>query len=345
MAVAGKDFSKIISFKNDLTHEFDLTDLGEIHYILGLLVTQDRVNRHIYLNQTGYIETILKRFGMAESTPVNIPLATNHNLSLEQCPKNAEELEAYQKYLKGINYLSMVGSLLYATQTRPDIQYAVGIVAQYAANPGITHLATCKRILHYLKGTKDFSLMLGTLNHGGIRLVGWSDANWAGDSDDRKSVSGYSFDVDGGTVSWSSKKQRVVATSTVEAEYIASSNATKEAIWLCTLLSELDYPQSTTIIHTDSAGNIALSHNPVAHSRAKHIDIRYHFIRDRIERKEVELKYVTTKSMVADIFTKALPRDSFTRLREVLGVIDTSVLSSGSVEKCAESTEIDDVKE
>lgn len=215
-----------------------------------------------------------------------------------------------------------MGSLLFATQTRPDIQFGVGLVAQFSGNPGIAHLATAKRILRYLKGTANFRLALGRRKEGELDLVGWSDSNWAQDLDTRKSVSGFVFEISGASVSWSSKKQSAVATSTVEAEYVASANATREAVWLRTLLKELDFPQTdATIIHADNQGCIALAGNPVSHSRAKHIDIRHHFIRERIENKEIKLEYISTKNMLADIFTKALPCESFIKFRERLGVL------------------------
>jgi hypothetical protein len=154
------------------------------------------------------------------------------------------------------------------TQTCPNIQFAVSLVAQFSSNPGISHLAACKHILQYLKGTASFCLELGHRNNGDFDLVGWSDSSWAQDLDGtRKSVSGYVFDIAGRSVSWSSKKQTIVATSTIEAEYVVAANATKEAIWLHILLKELDFPQTTTtIIHADNQGCIALSGNPVSHS-------------------------------------------------------------------------------
>jgi len=174
--------------------------------------------------------------------------------------------------------------------------------------------------LRYLKRTLTFGLKLGGKDEG-LDLVGWSDSDWAQDFDSRRSISWYVFDIAGGSVSWSSKKQPTVALSTTEAEYMAASNATKEAVWLQVLLSDLGFPQGeATVIHNDNKGCIALSRNPVSHSRAKHIDIRHHFIRERIANSEVDLKYCSTKDMIADIFTKALPREAFEKFRGALGV-------------------------
>jgi hypothetical protein len=177
-----------------------------------------------------------------------------------------------------------------------------------------------KRVLRYLKGTAHFGLAFGG-SDSGADLIGWTDSDWAQDVDTRRSVGGFVFDVAGGSVSWSSKKQPTVALSTVEAEYMAASNATKEAIWLRTLLGDLGFTQvEATTIHADNQGCIALSRNPVSHSRAKHIDIRHHFIRERVENNEVDLKFCSKKNMIADIFTKPLPRDSFKKFRAALGV-------------------------
>jgi hypothetical protein len=270
---------------------------------------------------------------MKEAHPVSTPLAVNHGLSLSGSPTTSTEVEKYKEYSHGIHYLSLVGSLIFATQTRPDIQFAVGLVVQFSKNPGIQHLSACKRILRYLKGTSNFCLELGRRNEGKINLVGWSDASWAQDVDTRRSVGGYVFSIDDSSVSWSSKRQPSIAMSTLEAEYIASANATKEAIWLHTILKELDFPQRTsTVINADNLGCIALSGNPVSHTRAKHIDIRYHFIRERVAKGTIKLNFVSTKFMLADVFTKALPRDAFEKFREQLGLI-RDITSSGSVEK------------
>ena len=144
--------------------------------------------------------------------------------------------------MTGIHYLSLVGSLLYATQTHPDIQFSVNLIAQFSGDPGIPYLETAKCILHYLKGTQEFSLVLGHQGRDTVDIVGQTDLDWASNVDSRHSVGGFVFDVAGGCVSWSSKKQVSIATSSVEAEYVASANTTKEAVWLRTLLKEVGYP-------------------------------------------------------------------------------------------------------
>jgi len=325
MAVAGKGIPGIVLFKQNLSKDFEITDLGELRFILGILVTRDRSKYLIFLNQSAYITQVLARFGMLDAKPVSTPLPVKHGLSISQSPSSKAEEDGYIDFARGIHYLSLVGSLLYATQTHPDIQFSVNLVAQFSGNPGIPHLEAAKCILRYLKGTQNFSLILGQHGRDAVDIVGWTDSDWAGDVDSRRSVGGFVFDVAGGCVSWSSKKQVSVATSSVEAEYVASANATKEAVWLRTLLKEVGYPQhQATIIHADNQGAIALARNPTSHSRAKHIDICFHFIRERIEKNEIKLQYISTHQMVADILTKALPREAFEKFRKALGVVQVS---------------------
>ena len=210
--------------------------------------------------------------------------------------------------------------MLYACQTRLDIAHATGVLAQFGANPGKPHYEALKHVLRYLKGTAHFGLTFGGSDNK-TDLIGWSDADWAQDTDTRRSIVVFIFDDAGGYVSWSSKKQPTVALSTAEAEYMAASNATKEAIWLRTLLRDMGFPPTqATTIHADNQACIALARNPVVHSRAKHIDIRHHFICERVANKEVDLRYCSTKDMLADIFTKQLPRDAFEKFRAALGV-------------------------
>jgi len=210
----------------------EITDLGELHYILGIQVKHDRTACTISLNQTTYIHNVLECFGMENLNPVSTPLNTKGRLSAAQSPQTKEESKAYLEYARGLVYIQIVGSVIYVTQTRPDVLHAVGVLSQFSANPGKAHLESLKHVLRYLKVTAHFSLTLGQQGTNRIDLVGWTDLDWVQDPDTRQSISGFIFDVAGSKVAWSSKKQPTIALSTVESEYMAASNVTKEAIWL-----------------------------------------------------------------------------------------------------------------
>src|SRR5271154_1077835 len=252
MTVASGNMAGIAKIKADLRKIFDITDLGVLGHILGIQINRDRTIRTTRLNQTAYIQELLRRHGMQDCAPVSTPLAIKEKLSTAQSPTNPTEKAAYADHAKDLNYAECLGGILYVTQTRPDIQHAVGICAQFTTNPGKPHLEALKRILRYLKGTAHFGLTLG--NKGDqLDLVGWTDSDWAQDTDTRRSIGGFVFDVAGGSVSWSSKKQPTVALSTTEAEYMAASAATKEAIWLRILLEDLGFPQTeATTIRADN---------------------------------------------------------------------------------------------
>jgi hypothetical protein len=202
--------------------------------------------------------------------------------------------------------------------TRPDIAYAVGALSQFSSNPGKAHWQAVKRVMRYLQGTKEMCLTYSAA----IKLIGYTDADWGGDHDDRRSTSGYIFLLGDGVISWSSKKQRTVALSSTEAEYMAATQATKEAVWLRNLLFELGYPQHDhpTTIFADNQSCIALAKNPTFHARTKHIDIQHHYVRERLEDGNIELVYCNTNDMVADILTKALSKDKVTSFSQSMGL-------------------------
>jgi hypothetical protein len=209
--------------------------------------------------------------------------------------------------------------LRYLTCTRPDILYGVGLVSRYMESPTTTHFKEAKRILRYVKGTIDFSLLYPSSNE--FKLVGYSDSDWGGDVDDRKSTTWFVFYLGSSAFTLSSKKQPIVTLSTCEAEYVAATSSVCHAIWLRKLLKELHMPQKdATEIFVDNKSAITLTKNPVFHDRSKHIDTRYHFIRECIVKKEVQLKFVKTHDQVADIFTKPLNNEIFSKLRALLGV-------------------------
>jgi hypothetical protein len=218
-------------------------------------------------------------------------------------------------------YQSAVGSLMYAMLgTRPDIAFAVSVVSRYASNPSERHKTAVKRIFRYLRGTTNLRL---TFKGDLVYLTGYTDADWAGDPDTRRSTSGYVFNIGSGAISWSSKRQPTVALSTCEAEYVSQTEAAKEAIWLKTLLDQLNPEDSSpvaTIIYGDNQGAIALAKNPQFHARTKHIDIQHHFIRQKVDEGKIELQYVPTAKQVADGLTKALCKDKFLLFRRALGL-------------------------
>jgi hypothetical protein len=213
----------------------------------------------------------------------------------------------------------MVGSLMYLTATRPDLMFAVNLIARFMEHPVETHLMAAKRIMRYIRGT----LKLGILYKRGkqAELIAYSDSDYGGDVDDRKSTSGYVFMLGFGAVSWSSRKQPIVTLSTTEAEFIAAAYCVCQGIWLKRILECIGLKQSKCLtVFCDNSSTIKLSKNPVLHGRSKHIDIRFHFLRNLSCDGDIELVHCASQEQLADIMTKALKLDVFEKLRERLGV-------------------------
>jgi hypothetical protein len=316
LIMLSNDLEALNNLKKKLSERFEMKDLGEAHYVLGIQIIRDRSSKMIRINQTNYIENILKKFNMADCKTIGAPTDINVKLSTSQSPQSDEERAEMVK----IPYQNAIGSLMYAMiGTRPDIAYSVGVLSKYNANPGKAHWQAVKRVFRYLQGTKNHSL---EYRQTGKSLIGYCDADWAGDSDDRKSTTGYAFILAGGAVTWSSKKQPTVALSTTEAEYMAITQATKEAIWLQSLLEQLDFRKSkeVTTIYDDNQGCVALTKNSVHHARTKHIDIQHHFVREKVENKEVTIEYCDTNNMTADILTKGLAKEKHKRFSEGMGL-------------------------
>jgi hypothetical protein len=228
-------------------------------------------------------------------------------------------MDGYSTPVDSTTYQSLIGSLLYAAMaTRPDIAHAVGVLSRFNSAPNEAHMTAAKRVCRYLKGTNDLKLVYtGTI---GCETIGYSDADWASNIDDRHSTSGNLFMIAGAAVSWLSKRQATVALSTAEAEYVALTSAVQEAVWMRRLLQSLGEEVKAVTINEDNQGSIKMSHNPVMHSRTKHIDIRYHYVRETVSDGIIALKYCPTKDMIADILTKPLGKGRFEILREKMGL-------------------------
>lgn len=299
--------------KEELKKKFEMEDQKEVHYCLGMTIKRQRRNKIMVINQKSYLESILRRFGMADCREIATPMEPN---------KKYNKLPEGSKPVNTNEYQALIGCLTYAAiATRPDIASAVGLLSQFMSNPGPEHWVGAKRILRYLKGTLNYGLKFDASQKHGLKLQGYSDADWGRDVNTRRSTSGYLCKLGGGTISWRSKRQSIVALSSTEAEYVALSMATQEAIWLRRLLSSIGFQQSTAVkLFEDNQGAIALSKNPAHHTRTKHIDVKYHFIRDAIESKEIEVEYCQTNKMIADILTKGLQKQKFEELRRMMGV-------------------------
>ena len=297
--------------KSCLSTRFLMKDLGVLNYFLGVNIVQE--NNKIFINQSVYANNLLKKFGFENCKPVSTPV----DISLESTlVKATDDSDIFDKE----KYQSAVGSLLYlSTKTRPDINYAVCNVAKYCSNPTTRHWCAVKRIFRYIKGTCDMGILYDS--HNSSECIGYSDADWAGDKSDRKSTSGYCFIMNNGLVSWRTNKQSCVALSTAEAEYVALAGAAQEAIWLKHLLSDMNFDiGSPLLIKEDNQSAICLAQNPKDHPKSKHIDIKYHFIRELVINNEIKIEYCPTNDMLADIFTKGLTADKFVKLRNMLGL-------------------------
>ena len=309
--LAAKSEQRMSDVKQAISNRFAVKDMGELKYFLGVAVDQETNPDCIWIGQPAYTQRVLDKFGMDQAKPVSTPVDASAKLV-----KTGEDEETIDQ----LKYQSAVGSLLYLSMwTRPDITYAVGNAAKFCSNPSKEHWTAVKRIMRYLKGTIDYGLCYDRSSPG--ECVRYSDADWAGDLKDRKSTSGYLFQICGTAVSWRSKKQTCVALSTAEAEYMALASAAQEAIWLQHLVGDLgNKPVDPMVLYEDNQSAICMSKNPQFHGRAKHIGIKFHYIREQVERGAVALKYCPSNDMIADMLTKGLARDQFYKLRKMAGV-------------------------
>lgn len=307
--IAARDKATIQATKDNLFKSFQGRDMGEVASFLSIKITRDRDNLQLKADQTGMINAIVQEFGLDSAKTKTTPLSPGVKLTQTE----GDELDK-QKF----PYNTLVGKLMFlAVATRPDIAYSVGALTRFMTKPTTTHWQAAKGIVRYLAATSDKGI---TFRGSDTKLSGFCDADYAGDIDTRKSTTGYVFVLNGGAISWSSKRQPTVAASTTEAEYMAAGSAVKEGLWLRKLLGSLDLPMDAVHIACDNQSAIKLLKNPIFSARSKHIDIIHHFARERVLRKEVTFHYVHTRKMLADLMTKPLPAEQHKELCNQIGV-------------------------
>ena len=308
LIISGSKLSTVERFKSQLKQRFNMKDLGPLTSCLGMEIKQDPTNGTITVSQSKYIGEILRRFGMSDKMSRSSPVPMEPGLKLFACKDAATSNYPYRE---------VVGSLMYLmTSTRPDISFAVGKLSRYLNSHGPDHHAAAQQVLRYLHGTPNVGLTFRK-SADSPSLLCYSDSDWASDVETRRSTTGYIFILAGAPISWCSKLQPTVALSSTEAEYMALSATTQEAISIRNLCSDLNIISPGPItIFGDNQGSIAMAKNPVNHKASKHISIRHHFVRERVDSKEVQLQYTPTASMLADFLTKALAKVSFLRIRD-----------------------------
>jgi len=303
-----------IEFENLMKSQFEMSMMGKINNFLGLNIRHNREG--ILINQEKYTKNLLEKFGMLNSTKLRVPMAVGTRLT-PSLDAPAVDLTLYR---------SMIGSLLYLTASRPDIMFSVCCCARFQANPREPHLTAVKNIFRYLKGTVSLGLWYPAKI--GFFIQAFSDSDLGGCTLDRKSTTGGCQLLDGKLVSWQSKKQTCVAISTAEAEYISAAACTSQIIWIQSQLRDYAINMKKIPLYCDSQSAIRICHNPVQHSKTKHIALRYHFIKDHVEDGNIEIHFVKTTEQLADIFTKPLDEKSFVRILAGLGMINANSISS-----------------
>ena len=295
-------------FKCQMSKEFDMYDLGKLNYYLGIEVIQKE--GYTELKQTAYAKKLLEKSGMFDCNPVKYPMEPNTQLVKDDHGKSVNLTE----------FKSIVGGLRYLVHTRPNIAYSVGIVSRFMERPTTLHLNAVKRILRYIKGTMDYGLVYSK-GSGNYLLSGYSDSDLAGNVEDRRSTGGVVFYLNESLITWVSQKQRCVALSSCEAEFMAATAAACQGVWLQNLLRQItDMEHDPVVIYIDNKSAIDLAKNPVFHGRSKHIDIRYHFIRECVDRGEIVVKHIRTEEQRANVLTKAMTTVKFERMCVLLGV-------------------------
>ena len=308
MLITGSNSHKIVEFKESMKWVFEMTDLGILSSYLGIEIKHEAT--YTWLNQRSYIETILHSFKINECNLVRTPMEARFQLGTQ---RGKDEVNPSR-------FRSLIGSLRYLLNTQPDLTYSVNYLSKYMSNPSSEHMNAAKRVLRYIKGTSSFGLRYerGMKKHS---IHGFSDSDFAGDSYDWKSTSGQVFFIGNSDITWNTVKQSVVALSSCEAEYIAASAASCQGIWIIRFIEELVNMKVRPFkLFVDNVSAISLSKNLSQHGRSKHIDTKFHFIRDCVEKGYVEVDYMKTELQLADSFTKPLGRIKFEEIQEKLGV-------------------------
>lgn len=307
--VTGYNSQYLSDFIKRLNSIFALKDLGPLSYFLGIEACRD--SSGMYLSQEKYIADILDKLKMSNCAPVDTPMVTGRKFTAKDGTLMKDP------YL----YRRAIGSLQYLTTTRPDISFVVNKLSQFLSSPIDVHYSGVKRILRYLQGTKHIGLHIRPASS--LKLVAYTDADWATDLDDRKSVGGMCTYLGNTLLSWASRIQRVFSRSSTESEYRALADSAAEVRWITSLLTELGLKLSQpAMIWCDNLSAKALAANPVQHARSKHIEIDVHFVRDMILSNEVDVHYVPSSLQVADCFTKALSQSQFEKNRSKLGLVE-----------------------
>jgi hypothetical protein len=338
LLIISSSLPRLVHLKSKLSQLFEMTDMGEAHYILGLKIIRNRSARQLSLSQQEYVRRVVERYGMTNCNPATTPLTAGTVLSKDDCPSAPP---ATPVTINGHTYASIVGAIMYAMLgTRPDLAYAVGCLSRFNSNPGATHVTALKHVLRYLAGTTDYQLVYGTpstsvAHHSDSNqatpfvVFGYCDSDYAACVDERLSVAGWVFMAAGGATSWQSQKQKSVALSTVEAEYMAACSASKEAVWQRAILAQAGVSTGhAMLILTDNQGAMGLAKNPNHHQRSKHIDVRYHYVRQQVARRTIRLDYVATADQAADQLTKPLSKVQHDLCLAAMGIRSTSASDS-----------------
>lgn len=314
--IAAKDDNKIQAVINFLRKEFAVK-VFEAKFFLGFEIFY-KTDGTIFINQQCFADKIVSKFGMMNANTVSTPADT---FAFEMVEDNETSSST------NFPYRAAVGSLMYlAVGTRPDISYALGVVSRYMENPKEVHIKALKRIIRYVKGTRNYGIAFNSNSL--YTFESYSDADYAGDRNTRRSTSGYICFLGDGPISWCSQQQRCVALSTTESEYIAAAEAAKEISWLKLLFDDIRCSYQNSTLFMDNQSAIRLVKNPEFHKRTKHVDVKYHFIREKYTQKVFDIEYVSTELQKADIFTKSLPKERFQILRKMIGVFPLSADSN-----------------
>jgi hypothetical protein len=309
IVVTGNDIMEMGKLKTYLAKEFEIKDLGNLRYFLGIEVARSKEG--IFVSQRKYVLDLLVETGMLACKPIDTPIEQNHRLG-EDVDDTPVDRERYQK---------LVGKLIYLSHTRPDIAFAVSVVSQFMHAPCEKHMEAVYRILRYLKSAPGKGLML--YKNGHLEVEGYTDADWAGSITDRRSTSGYCTFVGGNLVTWRSKKQSVVARSSAEAEFRAMAHGICEMLWLKAMLKELGvHSKDPMKLYCDNKAAISIAHNPVQHDRTKHVEVDRHFIKEKLTEGLICTPFVRTENQLADILTKGVSNKIFNSALDKLGIRD-----------------------